>query len=195
MSRYALQDDPLCYPGTQVLMNRAGLHDQDQLDQFEHLMFLTRAEEPLPPGNLDFVHYKAIHQHYFQDVYDWAGKPRSIRTGKGGNWFCYPEFIDIEMERVFTQLADEGHLANVRSRQEFAVRASQYIADVNAIHPFREGNGRCQLTLLSILSDLAGFPMDEDQIDPPALMTAMIASFAGDLGPLAEAILIMSGED
>ncbi|GLQ16443.1 hypothetical protein [Maritalea porphyrae] len=56
MSRYNATDDPLCYPGTQVLKNKVGLRDQDELDQFEQLMYLTRAEEPLPAGNLDYVH-------------------------------------------------------------------------------------------------------------------------------------------
>ena len=70
MSRYAASDDPLCYPGTQVLINKAGVQDQDQLDQFEQLMFLSRAEELLPSGNLDYAHYKSIHHHFFQDVYD-----------------------------------------------------------------------------------------------------------------------------
>jgi hypothetical protein len=96
MSRYDATDDPLCYPGTQVLKNQADLEDQDELDQFEQLMFLTRSEEPLPDGNLDYEHYKAIHRHFFQDVYDWAGGPREVRTGKGGNWFCYPEYIDAQ---------------------------------------------------------------------------------------------------
>lgn len=192
MSRYAVQDDPLCYPGTQVLVNKAGLTDQDSLDQFEHMMFLTRADEPLPPGNLDCAHYKAIHRHFFQDVYDWAGQTRSINTGKGGNWFCFPEYVDAEMDRVFTELAAEDHLMTCGNQAAFAERASHYIAEINAIHPFREGNGRCQLTLLSILFELAGLEMDEEKIDPPAFMTAMIASFAGDLRPLTEAIMSMT---
>jgi cell filamentation protein len=194
MSRYTATDDPLCYPGTQILINKAGLRDQDQLDQFEQLMFLTRAEEHLPPGNLDYAHYKAIHRHFFQDVYSWAGQPRTIRTGKGGNWFCYPEYVDSEMIRVFAQLSAEDHLTGSGSREKFAARASYYISEINAIHPFREGNGRCQLTLLSILLDLAGYEMKEDEIVPSAFMAAMIASFAGDNRPLTEAILSMSGE-
>lgn len=65
MSRYDAVDDPLSYPGTTVLRNKPGLTDQDDLDQFEQLMFLSRAEEPLPAGNLDYAHYRAIHRHFF----------------------------------------------------------------------------------------------------------------------------------
>ena len=180
MSRYDATEDPLCYPGTQVLINKAGLRNQDDLDQFEQLMFLTRSDEPLPDGVLDYAHYKLIHHHFFQDVYDWAGKPRNIRTAKGGNWFCYPEYIDTEMIKLFNGLAAEGHLTHLTDPQQFAERAAHYIAEINAIHPFREGNGRCQLTLLDILLDVSGFEMNEDLIDPVRFMEAMIASFHGD---------------
>lgn len=188
MSRYDAVDDPLFYSGTTVLRNKAGLTDQGDLDQFEQLMFLSRAEEPLPEGALDYAHYRAIHHHFFQDVYDWAGEPRRIRTAKGGNWFCYPEYIDREMERLFAELVGENHLIDTGVIATFADRASYYIAELNAIHPFREGNGRCQLTLLSILMDLAGFPMNEARIDPDGFMQAMIASFGGDNGLLRRAI-------
>lgn len=193
MSRYDVTEDPLCYPGTSVLRNNADLTDQDELDQFEQLMFLTRSEEPLPEGALDYEHYRAIHHHFFQDVYTWAGQPRQIRTAKGGNWFCYPEYIDAEMNRIFRQLADENHLAETSSLQNFAARAAHYIADINAVHPFREGNGRCQLTLLDILMQVAGLEMIEDKIDENEFMGAMVASFAGDEAPLVNSIIKMAG--
>lgn len=191
MSRYDATEDPFCYPKTFILKNKAGLRNQDELDQFEQLMFLTRSEEPLPDGILDYIHYKRIHHHFFQDVYDWAGKPREIRTGKGGNWFCYPEYIDVEMEKIFTQLTEEGHLSQISNPQQFANRAAHYITEINAIHPFREGNGRCQLTLIDILLDVSGFEMNEDLIEPEQFMEAMIASFRGANDPLAQSILAM----
>ncbi|MCA0271132.1 MAG: Fic family protein [Proteobacteria bacterium] len=191
MSRYDAADDPLCYSGTTVLRNKADLTGQDELDQFEQLMFLSRAEEPLPDGALDYAHYRAIHHHFFQDVYDWAGEPRQIRTAKGGNWFCFPEYIEREMEKLFAALAAEHHLMGAGGITVFAARAAHYIAELNAIHPFREGNGRCQLTLLSILMDLAGFPMEEERIDPKSFMRAMVTSFGGDLGLLERAIIGM----
>lgn len=194
MSRYDATEDPLCYPGTTVLRNKADLTDQDELDQFEQLMFLTRSEEVLPEGELDYAHYKAIHHHFFQDVYDWAGEPRTIRTSKGGNLFCYPEYIDREMERLFAELVAEDHLTRIGDIERFADRASYYISEINAVHPFREGNGRCQLTLLNMLMELAGFEMDEARLDPEGFMEAMIVSFHGDNGPLSRAILAMARE-
>lgn len=45
---------------------------------------------------------------------------REIRTGKGGNWFCYPEYIDSEMAKLFTKLADEDHLRQISDPESFA---------------------------------------------------------------------------
>lgn len=191
MSRYDASDDPLCYPGSQVLKNKAGLTYQDDLDQFEHLMFLTRSDENLPEGMLNYAHYKAIHLHFFQDVYDWAGQTRQTRTAKGGNWFCFPEYIDAQMEAIFTQLSDESYLTSTNELKGFANRAGHYIAEINAIHPFREGNGRCQLTLLSILFDLSIFKMNEDKLNPEEFMRAMIASFQGNNTPFIQCIIAM----
>jgi cell filamentation protein len=97
---YTAEHDPLCYPGTSVLKNRLDIRNQSDLDEYELAIFLTCADEDWPAGQLDYEHYKALHHHLFQDVYEWAGKQRTIRIGKNGNWFCYPEYIGQEMDRV-----------------------------------------------------------------------------------------------
>ena len=85
MSMYGAVDDPYCYPGTTVLKNKLGLTKQADLDEFEAEISLQRSAEPLPEGKLSYSHYRAIHRHLFQDVYVWAGKPRTVRISKGGS--------------------------------------------------------------------------------------------------------------
>ncbi|WP_075996616.1 Fic/DOC family protein [Salaquimonas pukyongi] len=184
MSRYNALEDPLCYPGTQVLRNKADLTEQEELDEFEQLMFQTRADEDLPDGDFDVAHYRALHHHFFQDVYDWAGEFRTIRTGKANNWFCYPEYIEPEMNRIFSVLAAENYLMDMGDKDELAARAAWYLSEINAVHPFREGNGRTQLSFLTMLVRHAGFSLNEDNLEEEAFMNAMIFSFDGDTGPL-----------
>lgn len=85
--------------------DRLGLQSQDELTEFEHAISSQRAEEPLPAGNLDQPHYCALHRHLYQDVYDWAGELRTVRTSKGGNMFCYPENIAAQLTKLFGELA------------------------------------------------------------------------------------------
>lgn len=184
MSRYNATEDPLCYPGTYVLLNRAEIQDQDELDDFEQLMFDSRAEEHLPEGALDFAHYRALHRHFFQDVCDWAGEIRTIRTGKGNSWFCYPEYIQGESDRIFGQLAERDFLADSASKEEFANGAAWFLSEINAIHPFREGNGRIQLVFLTMLARNAGLGINERRLRPEPFLAAMIRSFDGELEPL-----------
>jgi len=146
-------------------------------------MFLSRAAEPLPDGPLDYAHYRAIHHHLFQDIYDWAGQPRTLRTGKGGNWFCYPENIQAEAERLFRWLAERSHLTDLDSH-EFARDAAYFLSELNAVHPFREGNGRTQLVFLKLLTMNAGRPFSDEALEPERTLVAMIQSFGGDLEPL-----------
>ena len=147
---YEVHDDTYCYPGTTVLKNKLNLRDENQLGEFEAEITDQRASEPLPDGALGFAHYKAVHRHLFQDVYDWAGQTRSVRISKGGNPFCFPEFIDAQMNALFAALAEDQYLRGL-DRKTFANKAAHFLAELNAIHPFREGSGRAQLSFLAFV--------------------------------------------
>jgi cell filamentation protein len=179
--------DPYCYPGTSVLKNRLDLRDQALLDEFEALITAQRSEEPLPPGRLNSAHYRAIHRHLFQDVFEWAGRWRTVRIAKDDSMFCYPENIGAEMHKLFKQLRADRFLRGLTAA-EFAQKAAHVLAELNAIHPFREGNGRTQLTYLTLLAAQAGHPLALDRMDPAAMLAAMVKSFKADERPLAALI-------
>ncbi len=166
---YEAERDPYCYPNTSVLKNKAGLTDQAALEQFETAMTFARSLEPLPSGRFSVTHYCAVHHHLFQDVYTWAGRFRKIRISKGASPFCYPENIAREMRRLFRWLVHKHEFRNT-SAGDFAAGAAHFLAELNAIHPFREGNGRTQLTFLSMLADNAGHPLDLDRLDTDAVL-------------------------
>jgi cell filamentation protein len=182
--------DPYCFPGTIVLKNIPGLRTQKALDQYETAMTAQRADEPLPSGRLSVFHYRAIHHHLFQDVYSWAGRFRTVRIGRRGSAFCYPENIPREMRALFHKLARKRYLRGL-SRDEFATEAASFLATLNAIHPFREGNGRTQTILLTLLADRAGHPLNLDRLKPKSFLNAMIASFKSDERPLVRQILLL----
>ena len=168
-------------------MNLLDIRDQDLLEEAELALFLTRAEEPLPAGELDARHYLDLHRHLFQDVYAWAGQIRTIRIGKGSNWFCYPDYILPELKRVFAELGDADQLQR-RTPEEFARHAGHFLAELNAIHPFREGNGRTQLTFLFMLAEHAGFSSNADLLEKGRVIHAMVESFSGNEQPLVDLV-------
>jgi cell filamentation protein, protein adenylyltransferase len=184
---YQAEQDPYCYPGTSVLINRLDIRDQAALEAFEADATAERSSHEVPPGSLDYDHYLAIHRHLFQDVYDWAGSIRTVRVAKQGNAFCYPEYIDREMRRLFSELAGREHFRD-QSPDVFAAMAAHFLAELNAIHPFREGSGRTQLSFLTLLAEEAGHPLALDRLNPDATLQAMIKSFGGDERPLGAII-------
>ncbi|MDA9529013.1 Fic/DOC family protein [Bradyrhizobium sp. CCBAU 25338] len=183
MSGYDVSDDPYCYKGTSVLKNRARLRDAKTLDAFELEMMALRSREPLPEGRFTPTHYRSIHHHLFQDVYTWAGKYRTVRTAKGGNWFCYPEHISSSMNQLFKKL-ELPALQRGTTAEDFLDAAADFLAELNAIHAFREGNGRSQLAFMHLFSRHVGYPLNFDRVDAETFMPAMIASFHGKIGLL-----------
>lgn len=179
--------DQYCYPNTTILKNLLDLRVQFQLDAYELEVSTLRAAEPLPSGQFSIRHYQAIHRHLFQDVYAWAGQIRKVRIAKSGSMFCYPENIVDQLRRLFAQLHGEHYLKGLTAGQ-FADRAAEYLAELNAIHPFREGNGRTQLAFLTLLAARAGHPLNLDLLDPNAMLAAMIDSFHGSTSALRSVI-------
>jgi cell filamentation protein len=181
---YDAIDDPYTYENSTVLVNKLDLRDQDNLDAYEAEISSARSAEPLPEGELGFEHYCAIHHHLFQDVYAWAGQPRTVRISKQGNSFCYPEHIEAQARRLFAELKANSFLENLEP-DDFSTRAAHFLSELNAIHAFREGNGRTQLTFFAMLADNAGYPLDLEKLDPDVMLDAMIESFGGDEKKLA----------
>lgn len=142
-------------------------------------MVASRLGEALPTGRLDADYYRAIHRHLFQDVYAWAGRDRAIRTHKGETTFCFPENIGPEMRRLFNDLAANNHLRGL-DPSSFARAAAKFLGDLNAIHPFREGNGRVQQTFLVMLGDQAGHAIDLSRVRRGPYLRAMVYSYAED---------------
>lgn len=182
---YATGPDALCYPGTSVLINLLDVRTQGALDEAELAFFLTRSDEHFPTGAFDVAHYLNLHRHLFQDIYAWAGTLRTIRIGKGGNWFCYPEYISTQLIQTFADLGDQNDLVRP---SHFVARTSHFLTELNAIRPFRDGNGRTQMAFLAMLANRAGLPFQPDVIEKDRVLDAMVYSFAGDESRLAALI-------
>jgi len=184
---YEARDDPYCYKGTTILKNKLRLRDAERLAALEAELTSLRGEEALPDGDLGVRHYLSIHRHLFQDVYGWAGEIRTIRVSKGDAVFCYPENITRELDRIFAWLVEQDFLKGL-DRATFAAKAAHFLAELNAVHPFREGNGRAQNAFLVLLAERAGHSLAMPDFDPSSFLAAMLASFKGDEAPLAQAI-------
>jgi cell filamentation protein len=194
MSRYDA-DDVYCIPGSAVLKNKAGITDQDLLDEYEGdftaIRLLELTQNPIE-GSFDLAHLCKIHQHLFQDVYEWAGEVRSVDIIRDDSRFCNVRQIQSYSNIVFRSLAAEKYLVKLVPKV-FASRLAHYLSEINTIHPFREGNGRVQRLLISQLAEQAGHSLDYSTLNQAELYPVMQASFLGNEEPLADLIFKIIG--
>ena len=176
------------YPGTSVLTNLEGIRDPEQLLERETELHLTAYEEMfgsfderLTP-DLPFFYY--LHHMIFSRLYVWAGRPRTVGISKGGTPFCPPQNIDAMMGALFAELEKERWLAGL-TPESFIERAAYYVCELNAVHPFREGNGRAIRFYLDVLSARArGDIFDWTLTSEDEYLQACIAGFSQDYGPM-----------
>lgn len=162
-----MSGDPYCYPGTNVLVNKFGIRDKDELAQKEAAISQLRADDAgklKGPFNADRL--KATHRVLFGDLYTWAGKARQ-NTGKmhkdreGGYTVVYGDSAHVEanMPIVFAELEKENYLKGLPSDQ-FASRLAYYYSELDSIHCFRDGNSRTLRRFTSDLAAGAGYQLD-----------------------------------
>jgi len=77
-----------------------------------------------------------------------------------------------------------AHYRAIHRLPEFILHATHFLAELNAIHPFREGNGRTQTTFTVLLAIRAGRIVRVELLRPRRFLAAMIASFEGNEQPL-----------
>lgn len=148
--------DPYVYPDTATLINKFGIKDAEKLSHLEGELFALKSLEPLPSGNLDYAHLKAIHYHFFNDFYEWAGQERTVDIAKQDSYFGNVNYIEKELNKLFKKLKEDNYLQNL-SQQEFCKKLSYYFNEINAAHPFREGNGRSLRAFSDLLGEQAGY--------------------------------------
>lgn len=178
--------DPYLYPGTDVLRNRFGVRDAAALRLLEYAATTLRAAgaPAFPPTAAGLL---ATHRHLFGDVYEWAGRPRTVEMAKGAARFASVAFLARSLGRRFDDLAARRHLLGLDAGA-FAAGAAHHLSELNAIHPFREGNGRAMRLHLKHLAARAGHDLDVRRVPAAEWIAASVEGFGGDERRMAEVI-------
>lgn len=169
-----------CYEGTTCLINKLGIRDEEKLAEVEAQITFAKAVmlEELPiSGRFDFEHFKKIHEFLFCDIYDWAGRVRTVDISKKRTRFLDAAAIEDVGDRCFAKVGD-GYLDGLPF-DRFAEQIARLYNDVNYLHPFREGNGRAQRIYFTQLIRHYGYDINFSEIDTDELMIATIQASQG----------------
>ena len=189
MSRYSRHDDETD-PTTGVLKNRLGITDAATLETTEAQFAAQRSHELVQdpiPGAFDLPHLQAIPRHLFGDLYDWAGHLRTVDVIKDTSRFAHHAYLQRAAGTIFRELAEEHYLRGLELAA-FSRCAAHYLAELNALHPFRDGNGRAQREFLSQLAREHDYAIAWEHITQADMLDASRRSFSGDLAPLTTLI-------
>lgn len=167
-----------CYKNSDVLINYYDIRDRFLLNRVERDitdMKLTELQIKPIKGNFNLSHLKAIHKFIFGDIYPFAGKIRTEDIFKGVTMFAKYYIINDKIKQLFSELAAESHLKGLE-RGVLSTRLAHYMAELNMLHPFCEGNGRAIREFIRSLALGGGYEIDWYKIDKNELLTAMKAS-------------------
>ncbi|MDR1441408.1 MAG: Fic family protein [Bifidobacteriaceae bacterium] len=180
-----LDRDPYVDPSSGLLRNVPCITTADELVAAEQdISFAATtallAEQPWAAEQIDFDTLLEIHRVLFSRIYDWAGELRTIEISKGNTRFAFSDYLASIGRDIFARLASEDWLRDL-DRQAFISRIAHYYADLNVLHPFREGNGRAIRTLLSLLAfQSRGVVIAWDRMDPAENIKASAYAYARD---------------
>ena len=184
--------DPYAYPGTNILKNLRDIQDSKNLADFEAEVTAGRLKElennPIA-GSFDATHLKAIHGYIFQDVYSWAGLFRTVNIARSGQfYFAFATRVDPSVDELLSRLRQENLLKGLNAHA-FAGRVGHYLGELNAIHAFRDGNGRTQREFIRELAEHIGYTLNWSRVSPEQMRDASRISFQqGSNADMAEII-------
>jgi cell filamentation protein len=174
-----------CYENSNVLRNKLGITEADALRTAEREIAAVRvleAERTPIRGKLDFKHLCDIHCHIFGDIYEWAGKLRTVNIAKG-NPFCNCDVLDVYGSELFGKLKSENYLLGTPT-ERIPQRLAHYLSEINVLHPFREGNGRSQRLFIEYLALIAGYRVDFTDVTASEMIDASVKAFDRDEIPM-----------
>lgn len=181
--------EPSFYPNTTIFVNQLGITDSKELRDKEAAFTAIRSIELLQKVDLiqqtfDFTHLKAIHRYLFQDIYSWAGMPRSYNVAKGNDIFSPACELPKYETEVFSRSIDFYHLNKRPSISEAANSLSRCLGIINMFHPFPEGNGRSQRMFISSLAQVFQYSLNWDSVHPWEVVETSKAVHMGNYEPL-----------
>ena len=151
------------------LRNLLGAKSSEELKKLEaQIVFANEIEleSVIVARTNDLAELLVLHKHLFGNVYDWAGKVRTVdikKNADGAEHFLIVSKITDAANYVFKELAKENFLRDLPV-DVFTERLAYFYDQLNYIHPFREGNGRAQRIFSVRVAHDAGYEINWDQV-------------------------------
>ncbi len=175
---YTTTQSIYCYPDSNILKNKLNIRDNKLLKTAEEEITLIKQMELLKnpiKGNFSKAHLMNIHKFIFEDIYSFAGKIRREQISKADTLFYPPNLIDRELDKVFAKIKEKNMLKETDKEKVFD-NLAYVMAELNIVHPFREGNGRSIREFIRLMAKRMGYDLNWGNADKEQLLEASILS-------------------
>lgn len=177
-----------------VLKNKLGISNQKELEDAETILLSDAYEHFLSKINLNTINFNVkflflLHKYFLNTLYDWAGNKRKVDMSKGKMMFASVAHLSSSLVYL-----DEIIKENIPKKKDAVKDMAYKIAlihnEYNAIHPFREGNGRTIRLFLDLLAISIGCEMiDWNPKLKNDYIKACISGAIGNHNPMTDFIL------
>lgn len=159
-----------------ALENKLNITDSTELARMEEKISKKKAVELFENGYLNrykagtFQMLAAIHEYLFDEIYDFAGKMRTVNMAKGNFRFAPVMYLEAAIENI-----------EKMPQTTFDEIIEKYV-EMNIAHPFREGNGRStRIWLDLLLKEELNVVVDWSRVDKEDYLLAMERSPIKDI--------------
>ncbi len=128
-----------------TLENKLNINNQVELNKAEEKISKEKAKNLFDTGKIDtlsvgtFNGLQEIHRYLFEDIYDFAGKIRTVNISKGNFRFAPVMYLEQSLQHI-----------DKMPQSTFDEIVEKYV-EMNIAHPFREGNGRATRIWLDLI--------------------------------------------
>lgn len=167
-----------CYENTDILTNNLQIKDVKKLQIYEAKISAAKLlglRKDGITGQFNIEHLKQIHKYLFEDIYPFAGEFRKENISKGEFRFAQFQYIETELESLLDKLKKENYLQGL-GKDKIANRLAFYLAELNVLHPFREGNGRTNREFIRQLALKNGYKLSLNKVPAKQILEASIES-------------------
>lgn len=167
-----------CYPNTNILKNNLNIRDNTILKKAEEeITFIKQMELLKNPINGYFTksHLFNIHKFIFGDIYPFAGKIRKEQISKSDTLFYPPDLINKYLSNLFYKIKNEGMIKE-NNIDKVLDNLAYVMAELNIIHPFREGNGRTIREFIRLMARRCGYDLNWGNVSSHEILEKSILS-------------------